>query len=116
MKKKKQELSEAQMVIGPGRLLVERPSGMNFALYKYMRAYQGKMLKDLFRGPADPEIARLMRPRVDSLHLQEQVLKAREAQAGWLKESLGGSNIFTQFFRWLRSFFYAGSQKTLLTA
>lgn len=70
----------AQQIFQNRPLLLERPSGMNFADYSYMRYYQSKLLRELFRQAPNKKIASRMVPKQPSLHLQNMVLNARIAK------------------------------------
>lgn len=109
--KKRREKYEAptmsQNVVGEMDLLLARPFGMDFDLYKQARYYQSRLLRELHKSAPDEQIARVMQPKVPSLHMQRMVFNARmkkidEAEARLPKETpaqRGGLDLIFNFFR-----------------
>lgn len=54
------EPTRAQKIFADKELLLERPDGMDFEVYKVFRATQTRLIKDLFRSKPSRKIARLM--------------------------------------------------------
>ncbi len=76
----------AERVFKNSPILNGRPEGMSYEEYKALRKLQTRAIQYLFPGPVNEVIARNMRPKQKSLHLQKMVHNARGIKYGYLKD------------------------------
>lgn len=58
-------------------LLISRPSDMDYDMYKKLKSYQDKVIRELFKSKPSHRVMRMMKQTAPSEHLQSQVLKRR---------------------------------------